>query len=187
MEIKEQNIRAAYNAADESQKTLLRSLFPDLSLGQNEPDNRPVTERIKTFEDACATLGIDAFTEEEKYEGMMPDEVAYQKLRIICQALNEEWTPKFTKDEVRWYPWHWLYDDEEIADMDDEEKADRHFMTTGEYVTEYAGFAYAHSYYAPSGTFAYFGSRLCLKSDALATYCGKQFIRLWADFKLIRR
>lgn len=49
MEIKEQNIRAAYNAADESQKTLLRSLFPDLSLGQNEPDNRPVTERIKTF------------------------------------------------------------------------------------------------------------------------------------------
>lgn len=116
----------------------------------------------------------------------MPDEVAYQKLRIICQALNEEWTPKFTKDEVRWYPWHWLYDDEEIADMDDEEKADRHFMTTGEYVTEYAGFAFAYSGYAPSGTGA-LGSRLCLKSDALASYCGKQFIRLWADFKLIRR
>lgn len=187
MEIKEQNIRAAYNAADESQKTLLRSLFPDLSLGQNEPDNRPVTERIKTFEDACAALGIDAFTEEEKYEGMMPDEVAYQKLRIICQALNEEWTPKFTKDEVRWYPWHWLYDDEEIADMDDEEKADRHFMTTGEYVTEYAGFACAYSGHAPSDTAARIGSRLCLKSDVLATYCGKQFIRLWADFKLIRR
>lgn len=187
MEIKEQNIRAAYNTADESQKTLLCALFPDLSLGQPEPDNRPVTERIKTFEDACEALGIDAFTEEEKYEGMMPDEVAYQKLRIICQALNEEWEPKFTKDEVRWYPWHWLYDDEEIANMDSEEKADRHLIGTGDYVTEYAGFAFASSDDAPSSAYAHFGSRLCLKSDALASYCGKQFIRLWADFKLIHR
>lgn len=187
MEVKEQNIRAAYNAADKSQKSLLRALFPDLSLGQPETDNRPVTERIKTFEDACNALGIDAFTEEEKYKDMMPDEVAFQKLRIICQALNEEWTPKFTKDEVRWYPWHWLYDDEKIADMDDDEKADRRLMMTGDYVTEYAGFACASSYYAPSNTHTFIGSRLCLKSDALATYCGKQFIRLWADFKLIRR
>lgn len=187
MEVKEQNIRVAYNAADESQKSLLRALFPDLSLGQPETDNRPVTERIKTFEDACNALGIDAFTEEEKYEDMMPDEVAYQKLRIICQALNEEWTPKFTKDEVRWYPWHWLYDDEEIADMPDDEKADRCLMMTGDYVTEYAGFACANSNHAPSYSSTYFGSRLCLKSDALASYCGRQFIRLWADFKLIRR
>lgn len=38
---------------------------------------------------------------------------------------------------------------------------------------------------APSNTRANIGSRLCLKSEALATYCGKQFIRLWADFNLI--
>ncbi len=103
MELNEKNILAAYKVADENTKNVLRALFPE-QLAQSEPDNRPVTERIKTFEDACEALGIDAFTEEERYEGMMPDEVAYQKLRIICQALNEEWTPKFTKDEVRWYP-----------------------------------------------------------------------------------
>lgn len=182
-----ENIKAAYNAADESGKTLLSNLYPDLSLGQPEKDNRPVTERIKTFEDACEAIGIDAFTEEERYENLMPDEVAYQKLRIICSALNEGWQPKFTEGEWRWYPWHWLYTQDEINDMPSDEKAERHLMMTGEYETEYAGFAFAYSYYAPSFPYAYFGSRLCLKSEALADYCGKQFIGLWADFKLIRR
>lgn len=182
-----ENIKAAYNAADESGKTLLSNLYPDLSLGQPEKDNRPVTERIKTFEDACEAIGIDAFTEEERYENLMPDEVAYQKLRIICSALNEGWQPKFTEGEWRWYPWHWLYTQDEINDMPSDEKAERHLMMTGEYETEYAGFASANSTNAPSYANANIGSRLCLKSEALADYCGKQFIGLWADFKLIRR
>lgn len=182
-----ENIKAAFNASDESGKTLLRNLYPDLSLGQPEKDNRPVTERIKTFEDACECIGIDAFTEEERYENLMPDEVAYQKLRIICSALNEGWQPKFTEGEWRWYPWHWLYSQDEINDMSDNEKSERHLMMTGDYETEYAGFAYASSHHAPSLTPAYIASRLCLKSEALADYCGKQFISLWADFKLIRR
>lgn len=187
MQPTEENIRAAYNAADESGKTLLRNLYPDLSLGQPEKDNRPVTERIKTFEDACDALGLDAFTEEERYENLMPDEVAYQKLRLICAALNEGWQPKFTETEVRWYPWHWLYTQDEIDRMDADERAERHMMMAGDYETEYAGFAYAYSLGAPSNADADFGSRLCLKSETLADYCGKQFISLWADFKLIRR
>lgn len=60
-------------------------------------------------------------------------------------------------------------------------------MSTGEYQTGYAGLAYAYSYYAPSYTDAFLGSRLCLKSDTLAVYCGKQFINIWADFCLIRK
>ena len=183
----EANIRAAYNAADESGKTLLRNLFPDLSLGQSEKDNRPVTERIKTFEDACRELGIEAEAEEAKYEGLMPDEVAYQKLRLICAALNEGWQPKFTETEVRWYPWHWLFTQDERDNMGDEEERDRAMIDTGDYDTEYAGLASAGSANAPSDTIAYIGSRLCFKSEALADYCGHQFISLWADFKLIRR
>lgn len=187
MQPTEENIKAAFNAADESGKTLLRNLFPDLSLGQPEKDNRPITERIKTFEDACEAIGIDAFTEEERYETLMPDEVAYQKLRIICSALNEGWQPKFTDGEWRWYSWHWLYTQDEINDMSSDERAERHLMMTGDYETEYAGFAFADSICAPSSTSAAIGSRLCLKSESLADYCGKQFIGLWADFKLIRR
>lgn len=60
-------------------------------------------------------------------------------------------------------------------------------MSTGEYQTGYAGLAYAASHYAPSYSSADVGSRLCLKSDTLAVYCGKQFINIWADFCLIRK
>ena len=71
--------------------------------------------------------------------------------------------------------------------MDEDERKERRMMQTGDYATEFAGFAYATSSYAPSGTAAGVGSRLCLKSSELASYCGKQFIGIWADFRLIRR
>lgn len=71
--------------------------------------------------------------------------------------------------------------------MDEDEHKERRMMQTGDYTTEYAGFAYAHSSNAPSNTYANVGSRLCLKSSELASYCGKQFIGIWADFRLIRR
>lgn len=60
-------------------------------------------------------------------------------------------------------------------------------MSTGDYQTGYAGLAFARSNSAPSAASARFGSRLCLKSDTLAVYCGKQFINIWADFCLIRK
>lgn len=49
---------------------------------------------------------------------------------------------------------------------------------------EWAGLAYAYSYYAPSDSSASVGSRLCFKSDTLADYAGKTFIDLWMDFNL---
>ncbi|UWG05573.1 MAG: hypothetical protein [Bacteriophage sp.] len=63
-------------------------------------DNRPVTERIKTFEDACNELGEDHpfvrsynsyasnIHEDNKND---TDILAYLKLRIITAALNEGW------------------------------------------------------------------------------------------------
>ena len=162
-------------------------------------DDKPkdVTERIKTFDDACAELGNEhPFVKSyEKYVNIASDEedeeadvIAYLKLRIIVAALNEGWKPKFTKDEWRWYPWHSLWTESELKEKSDEWKADRHLIMIGDkYQSEYAGLACASSGDAPSLTHTYFGSRLCLKSEALATYCGKQFISLWADFCLIKK
>lgn len=189
MEINVSNLRAAYAAADESGKTLLRNLFPDADLNK---DNRPVTERIKTFEDACQELGeehpfVVAYRAVEDIDECSGDIEAYLKLRIIVAALNEGWTPELKEDEIIYYPWHWLYTQSEIDDMDEDERKERRMMQTGDYATEFAGFAFARSFYAPSNASAYFGSRLCLKSSELASYCGKQFIGIWADFRLIRR
>lgn len=174
-------------------QTLLRTLYGDAV----EVDNRPVTERIKSFEDALDELEVRAANGDNTAKMLYDDWhnvttdsddlIAYLKLRIVCAALNEGWEPKHTEDEVRYYPWHWLYTQDELNDMREEEKINRCMLPTGEYQTEYAGFGYAYSFYAPSTTSAYIGSRLCLRSDELAVYCGKQFIKLWADFKLIHK
>lgn len=161
----------------------------------DEKDRRPVTERIKTFEDACRELGEDHHLVEQYrnieekiyFASDSLDIFAYLKLRIIVAALNEGWKPQFTEDEWRWYPWFLLWTEEELSEKSDEWKADRHLIPTGDYSEDFAGFAFACSDNAPSGTNAPVGYRLCFKSEALATYCGKQFISLWADFNLIRK
>ena len=189
MEIKKENLVAAYNTADDSGKKMLQALFPEAQFETPQTaDNRPVTERIKTFADAAKAVGInDPEDWEDGYSDVEPDILAYFKLRIIVQALNEGWKPQFTTEEWRYYPWFWLYTEQEIEDMDEDEKNDRRMMNTGDYVTDYAGFAYANSDNVPSRTAANFGSRLCLKTPELATYCGKQFIGIWADYLLTRK
>lgn len=157
---------------------------------------KDIMERVKTFEDACRELGEDhPFV--RSYNGYAnnihennkndTDILAYLKLRIICAALNEGWEPQFTEDEWRYYPWFTLWTEDELSEKSDEWKTDRHLISTGEYQTDYAGLVFAGSNCAPSGASADFGSRLCLKSDTLAVYCGKQFINIWADFCLIRK
>lgn len=158
--------------------------------GEDTFKPKDITERVKTFEDACRELGEEHKLVQEwlYWEGNCSEDLAaYLKLRIICAALNEGWEPQFTEDEWRYYPWFWLYTQKEIKDMDEDEKTDRRLMSTGDYQTGYAGLAFAISAYTPSSTSAHFGSRLCLKSDTLAVYCGKQFINIWADFCLIRK
>lgn len=194
MEIKETNLQSAYNTADENGKQMLRALFPDVRfLNNGNKQKLPITERIKTFGDACYELGDkhpyvqDYLTIDNGKVAVSPDILAYLKLRIICAALNEGWEPKFTEDEWRYYPWFYLYTQQELDNMDDEEKQELHMIGTGDYETEYCGFGYAASIYVPWNTHANVGSRLCLKNSELATYCGKQFIKLWADFNLIKR
>lgn len=192
MDIKKENVLAAYETARkagaDSTMKVLEQLF-----GEETFKPKDITERIKTFEDACRELGnghpfVCAYRAWENGGLNGQEDIdAYLKLRIICAALNEGWEPQFTEDEWRYYPWFWLYTQAEIDSMDEEERQDRQMMSTGDYQTDYAGFASAGSATAPSTANASVGSRLCLKSDTLAVYCGKQFIDLWADFYLIRK
>lgn len=197
MEIKIENAKAALKTADESVKKVLLALLPELNEEEAQTAaKRPIEESIKTFEDACRELGTDhPFVLAYQNTNLRDPEVAeanrdilaYMKLRIIAAALNEGWEPEFTEDEWRWYPWFTLWTEEELSEKSDEWKADRHLISTGDYSGDYAGFACACSTYAPSHSNPYVGSRLCFKSEALATYCGKQFISLWADFNLIKK
>lgn len=196
MEIKIENAKVALKTADESVKKVLLALLPELNETEAQTAaNRPITERVKTFEDACRELGEDnhfveqyrVIEENAVFTSGGHDIFTYLKLRIISAALNEGWKPKFTEDEVRWYPWFTLWTEEELSDKSDEWKADRNLISTGDYSGDWAGFSFSRSYPAPSYTVTYVGSRLCFKSEALATYCGKQFTKLWAEFNMIKK
>lgn len=201
MEIKIENVKAAFNTADESGKKLLLALFPELSSETaQKADKRPVTERIKTFEDACRELGekhslVQAYRqlletatcEDYMRETFGADMVSYMKLRIICAALNEGWEPQFTEDEARWYPWFWLYTQDEINNMDEQEKQDRHLISTGDYITDYAGFAYANSNNTPSNTNTNIGSHLCFRMSERQRYKGATTLPLGRKFQVTRK
>lgn len=162
----------------------------------DEKDNRPVTERIKTFEDACNELGeenvlVQAYrTAEFNTSGNqndVSDVVAYLKLRVIAEALNEGWEPHFTKDEYRWYPWLYFYTQEEIDKMDKEKKKKLWLFGGLSHNGAYCGLAYAYSDRPRLYSYAYFSARLAVKSEALAKYFGQQFIDIWSDYVALPR
>jgi hypothetical protein len=192
MEIQKENIIAAYETATENQRTLLQALFPDLLLGQAEKqtDDRPVTERIKTFMDACDEVGRDshlyyAYTiaqalwenHENSYDDA--DLLAFAKLRIIVAALNEGWIPTIGRDKFVWYPYF------RLSEFITDDSASR--LTIG-YATEHDGFGYAFSLSDTSDPYyVHHNLRLCLKSEDLANYCARQFADIWQDYLLIRK
>lgn len=187
IEIKKQNIINAYSNGNDEQKAFLVNLFGNDIAEEAKPKN--IMERVRTFEDACRTLGEEhpmvlAYQNTKihitDYFGT-DDVIAYLKLRIICAALNEGWEPKFTTDEYRWFPWFELFTQQELDDMSEEQRS-RVVARSYHSAVAYGGVAYAYADFAASSAHAYCGSRLAFKSKELAEYCGKQFIDIWADF-----
>lgn len=186
--IKRENAMAAYNVASDETKKVLATL-----LGEDFCVAKDIKDRVKTFEDACRELGNDhplviqykLYNEQMKGNfDYMEDLTSYFKLRIITAALNEGWEPQFTKDEYRWYPWYNLYTQEEIDRMDEDEKKEVGLLLWGGYAGDgsHCGLAFANSGNAWSVSVSHFGSRLAFKSEELATYAGKQFIKIYANF-----
>lgn len=154
---------------------------------EQKVDNRPVTERIKTFDDAREALG-DEHTFVKEYWSVVnvdlditQDLIAYLKLRIIVAALNEGWEPKFEKGEYRYFPWFYFYTKEEYDKLDDEEKG-RCVLRSGNSANSYGGFVYCNANVDASYSGTSFGSRLAFRTRELAAYAGRQFTEEWADF-----
>lgn len=119
-----------------------------------------ITDRVKTYADACAVLGIKETLPD--VGGLRPKDrpsvTAYYKLIVIARALNEGWEPDWTnEEEPKYFPWF---------------NFDRKKNKT-------AGFAHAYTYSAPTYTSASLGSRLCFKTKALCEYAARQFEPLY--------
>lgn len=119
------------------------------------------SERIKSFEEACAVLGLDptqlpvVTNLPEKDQNAI---IAFYKLTIIIRALNEGWEPNWKNwDEYKYYNYF--------------------FVRSG------SGFVFSST--DCTDAFAYFGSRLCFKSRELAEYALSQFKELYLQYLLI--
>ena len=152
-------------------------------------DEKPkdITERIKTFEDACNELGEEHPLVKE-YWGVVnvdlditQDLITYLKLRIIVAALNEGWEPKFEKGEYRYFPCFCLHTKEKYDNLDNEEK-ESCILHSDNYTSSYSGFVDINVGYDASSSYAFGGSRLALRTKALALYAGKQFTEVWFAF-----
>ena len=154
----------------------------------DEVDNRPVTERIKTFEDAVGATGMTLPFDDNQLSYVTKDVVAYMKLRIIAAALNgltEETIdefPKFTTDEWKWYPMFGLYTKAEIGNMSEEIKKSLFLFSSDSHYNSYCGIATNDLYAYDIKSTANFTARLAVKSYELAQYFGRQFIDIWSDY-----
>ena len=151
-------------------------------------DNRPVTERIKTFDDAVKATGMKLPLDDNQLSCLPKDVVAYMKLKIIAAALNgltedtlDEF-PKLTIDEWRWYPMLNLYTKAGIENTIEEIRASGFMFSSDTRYNSYCGIATDDLYAYDIKSTANFTTRLAVKSYELAQYFGRQFIDIWADY-----
>lgn len=157
LQIKQDSLLAAFRNAGKEGKQVLSDLFgKQVALYDN------ITDRVKSFEDACQVLGISTNVPEVKGLPRKHQKaiIANYKLIVIAEALNEGWKPNWQdSDEYKYYPWF---------DMSNP-----------------AGVGYSNAANAASITHAHFGSRLCLKNRELAIYFGQTFTDLFNDSLLL--
>ncbi|MDR1112217.1 MAG: hypothetical protein LBL18_00425 [Bacteroidales bacterium] len=153
LRIEEKNARRLYSSASSEFKAMLEDTFG------NDFFNKKITDRIKSYEDACEVLGYEPVN-----EGILTrlvfyeDEIAYRKLKTIAKALNEGWEPDWSNHEQYKY-YGYLYTD-----------------TTG-FVSAYTDFTAAS---APVG------SRICFKNRELTLYAITQFKTLYEEYFFIK-
>lgn len=157
LQIKQDSLLVAFRNAGKEGKQVLSDLFgKQVALYDN------ITDRVKSFEDACQVLGISTNVPEVKGLPRKHQKaiIANYKLIVIAEALNEGWKPNWQdSDEYKYYPWF---------DMSNP-----------------AGVGYSSTNSAASYTTANFGSRLCLKNRELAIYFGQTFTDLFNDSLLL--
>lgn len=153
LQIEEQTARRLYPTASPEFKSMLEDSFGKDFFTQK------ITDRIKSYLDACAELGEEPLSESQlKSLGFTDDEIIYRKIKTITQALNEGWTPDWSDgNQKKWTPYF--------------------RMSSG-------GFVFGGTYCVYSCAHAGYASLLCFKSGELAKYAGEQFTKLYSNFIL---
>ena len=180
--INKDSLIQAYKQASEEQKKILENIF-----GKDMFPPKDIRERIKTFQDAVLMLGYYNQTVIDYYKlnhiNSAKDIIAYAKLRVIVEALNEGWKPTYDGNGCLYYARFYVYTKSEYEGLDEDEKEACIIVGCSQLISDaYGGRVFAYAIYASSYEYPYHGSRLALKSVELADYCAKQFLDIWIDY-----
>ena len=181
--INKENILNAYKQATEEQKELLEHLF-----GEDIFKPKDIRDRIKTFNDAYHELGdknelVRAYNNLIVSNCMSNDIIAYAKLRIIADALNEGWKPTFDDGENRYYPMVYIYTKEDYEELSENKKKELIVVGNSKIkLNENCGDIYALGVCTLSYSVFSNSYHRALRTWELSEYCGKQFIDIWAEF-----
>ena len=180
--INKENIINLYNDASGEQKELLRHMF-----GNDMFQQKDIRDKIKTFDDALHKLG-DKHELVKDYKNLIvcgcvtKDIIAFAKLRIIAEALNEGWKPTFDDGECRYYPFFKIYTKKEYDKFNEIQKKECHFAGLSGNNANEDGVIISNMSYMSSVSITNYGSRIALKTRELAEYFGNQFIDIWAEY-----
>ena len=171
----------AYEKANDYGKEILEGIFG------KEAFVTDIKDKVKTWLDAVEMLGYNNKTVKDYLDiadkTCAKDIIALARLRVIAEALNEGWKPKFDDDEFRYYPWFHIYTKEEYEELDEDVKKEFSVVGCSYNDTNTSGnLLFACADYASSNSFSFYGSRIAFKTRELAKYCGKQFIGIWKDY-----
>lgn len=161
-----ENLQGRYDNVEEAQDTV-KKLTEDEGNGSifdyfyKEEDYEEITDRVKTYEDACKVLGVEPINEQNaKAQGFRSDEIARRKLETIAAALNEGWKPDWNNtDQYKYYPYFYIQENAKGKGS--------------------AGLSFADASGAATGAHAGIGSRLCFYASRLARYASNQFTDLY--------
>lgn len=152
LQIDPKNALRLYPTADATFKQMLEDSFG------KEYFSQKITDRVKTFEDACEILGLPVsevlpnFYSTNLLDSYVKSVHAFAKLTIIASVLNEGWTADWDNtNQAKYYPW---------------------------FIKTKSGFELYVNY---NFTAAIVSSRLCFKSRELAQYAATQFKDLFND------
>lgn len=183
VEVYADNLRRAYDKADDNTRVVLDALFGTIHFG-GEDGNKPDLKDYKTictYEDACVALGERVDEETLKAANVPAHIIAEMKLELVCKALwgGVNNCNPCEDGKVWWYPCMAFWTKDEIADKDEDRVA---LLCAHANDGTGAGFGCLDAYGRSSWTDADGGFRLCLDTEEMAEYFGRQFVELWAEY-----
>jgi hypothetical protein len=113
---------------------------------------------LKNFDDCCRTCNTNEDEFEKKWQEIPVDfqTIAFERLKIINQAINQKWVPDhFETSQYKWAPW---------------------------FTVSSSGFDFTSSIYYDDNATTYVGFRLCFESEEKSDHAGRNFTRYFQEF-----